>query len=210
MNIIELQTILKKLDINKTAREIAEIWGMDETSFSKKKKNGTEIKQKNIEQLEKELGIKLVKINTDIESSTEEKIAVDYYPDVFGSCGNGKFVLSTQKEVINVPKKLFQHFSSVKKYSVINAVGDSMSPTIYDKDKLIVEHWEGEQIKDNQVYVFAYNNEIFVKRLVKNVDEIVITSDNTSPIYRPRFIEKEDMNNVLIIGQIVGLFRELR
>ncbi len=143
-------------------------------------------------------------------NQAEEKIAVDYYPDVFGSCGNGKFVLSAQKEIISVPKKLFQHFSSVKKYSVINAVGDSMSPTIYDKDKLIVEHWEGEQIKDNQVYVFAYNNEIFVKRLVKNVDEIVITSDNTSPIYRPRFIEKDDMNNVLIIGQIVGLFRELR
>lgn len=210
MNIIELQTILKKLDINKTAREIAEIWGMDETSFSKKKKNGTEIKQKNIEQLEKELGIKLAKINTGIEASTEEKIAVDYYPDVFGSCGSGKFVLSTQKEVIDVPKKLFQHFSSVKKYSVINAIGDSMSPTIYDKDKLIVEHWDGEQIKDNQVYVFAYNNEIFVKRLVKNVDEIVITSDNPNPIYRPRFIEKDDMNNVLIIGQIIGLFRGLR
>lgn len=85
-----------------------------------------------------------------------------------------------------------------------------MSPTIYDKDKLIVEHWEGEQIKDNQVYVFAYNNEIFVKRLVKNVDEIVITSDNPNPIYRPRFIEKDDMNNVLIIGQIIGLFRGLR
>lgn len=150
------------------------------------------------------------KQQVNINKNTEEKIAVDYYPDVFGSCGSGKFVLSTQKEVIDVPKKLFQHFSSVKKYSVINAVGDSMSPTIYDKDKLIVEHWDGEQIKDNQVYVFAYNNEIFVKRLVKNVDEIVITSDNPNPIYRPRFIEKDDMNNVLIIGQIVGLFRELR
>ncbi len=212
MNILELQATLKKLNINITAREIAEIWGMDETSFSKKKKIGSEIKQKNIEQLENKLGIKLINFDIKIlkEPKTEEKIAVDYYPDVFGSCGNGKFVLSTQKEVIDVPKKLFQHFSSVKKYSVINAVGDSMSPTIYDKDKLIVEHWEGEQIKDNQVYVFAYNNEIFVKRLVKNVDEIVITSDNPNPIYRPRFIEKDDMNNVLIIGQIIGLFRGLR
>lgn len=40
MNILELQATLKKLNINITAREIAEIWGMDETSFSKKKKLG--------------------------------------------------------------------------------------------------------------------------------------------------------------------------
>lgn len=212
MNILELQTTLKKLHINITAREIAEIWGMDETSFSKKKKVGSEIKQKNIEQLENKLGIKLTNFHVEIleDPIEEEKITVDYYPGVFGSCGLGVFVLSEQKEQLNVPRKFFENFSSIKKYSVINAVGDSMQPTIYDKDKLIVEHWSGEQIKDNQVYVFCYNNEIFVKRLVKNVNEIVITSDNPNPIYRPRFIEKDDMNNVLIVGQIVGLFRELK
>lgn len=172
--------------------------------------NGLEPSEKLLNQVLDKYSYLLNDNKQQVNINTEEKIPVDYYPDVFGSCGNGKFVLSTQKEVIDVPKKLFQHFSSVKKYSVINAVGDSMSPTIYDKDKLIVEHWDGEQIKDNQVYVFAYNNEIFVKRLVKNVDEIVITSDNPNPIYRPRFIEKDDMNNVLIIGQIIGLFRGLR
>ena len=38
MNIIELQDYLQNLKISITAREIAKIWGMDETSFSKKKK----------------------------------------------------------------------------------------------------------------------------------------------------------------------------
>ena len=48
-----------------------------------------------------------------------------------------------------------------------------MSPTIENHDKLIVEHWNGEQIQDNKIYVFCYNNEFFVKRLSKNIDEII-------------------------------------
>ena len=145
-----------------------------------------------------------------LQSNPEETLPIDYYPDVFGSCGSGAFVLSDRKEIIQVPKKLFTSFSPVKHYSVINAIGESMSPNIHDKDRLIVEHWEGGQIKDNRVYVFCYMNEIFVKRLVKNIDEIIIQSDNPDPMYRPRHIEKEDMNNVLIVGEIIGLMRDMR
>ena len=145
--------------------------------------------------------------NTDILSD-EDCALIDYYPEVFGSCGSGAFVLSEQKELVQVPKKLFTSFSAHKKYSVINAVGDSMSPFINDKDRLIVEHWSNEQIKDNQVYVFCYKDEIFIKRLIKNIDEIIVKSDNPDPIYRARYIEKDDLNNIIIIGQIVGLMRE--
>ena len=83
-----------------------------------------------------------------------------------------------------------------------------MSPNIHDKDRLIVEHWEGGQIKDNRVYVFCYSDEIFVKRLIKNVDEIVVQSDNPDPMYRPRFISKDDIDKVIIVGEIVGLMRD--
>lgn len=144
------------------------------------------------------------------KNNLNDFVSIDYYPEVFGSCGNGHFVLSEQKEIIPVSKKCFNHFLISKKYSIINAVGDSMSPYIRDKDRLIVEHWQGEQIKDNQVYVFCYKDEIFVKRLIKNIDEIIVKSDNPDPMYRPRYIEKEDMNNVLIVGEIVGLMRDMR
>lgn len=140
----------------------------------------------------------------------DPQVTVNYYPDVFGSCGGGAFALSDVKEKIQLPLKLFNSFSKNKTYSVINAIGDSMSPTINDKDKLIVEHWDGEQIHDNRVYVFCYNNEIFVKRLIKNIDEIVVKSDNPDPSYRVRFIEKSELDRVIIIGQIVGLLRNLK
>lgn len=137
-------------------------------------------------------------------------LAIDYYPEVFGSCGTGVFVPSQIKEKMFVPKNNFLNFSPVKQYSVINAIGESMLPFIHDRDKLIVEHFENEQIKDNKIYVFCYNDEIFVKRLIKNVKELIIKSDNPDPMYRPIIIEKEEMNEVKIIGQIVGIVREVR
>lgn len=141
----------------------------------------------------------------------EESITLDYYPQIFGSCGSGVFALSQEKQVINVPKSAFLfNYSENKTYSVINAWGDSMNPFIQNQDKLVVEHLNGEQIKDNHIYVFCYKDEIFVKRLIKNIDEIIIKSDNTDPIYRPRVIEGKKLNDLYIIGEIVGLIRNLR
>lgn len=60
MNINELFEELKKRNISLSGRAISQIWGMAEETFSKKKKTGTQIKQKNIMQLEDALGIKLI------------------------------------------------------------------------------------------------------------------------------------------------------
>ena len=82
-----------------------------------------------------------------------------------------------------------------------------MSPTIENHDKLIVEHWNGEQIQDNKIYVFCYNNEFFVKRLSKNIDEIIVKSDNKE--YNIRSISSENAGNLKLVGKIVGLVRIL-
>lgn len=132
-------------------------------------------------------------------------IELDYYPEVLGSCGNGAFVPSETKEKISLSKTSIVNFSTSAQYSVINSVGDSMMPYIHDGDKLIVRHWNGEQIKDNSVYVFRYIDEIFVKRLSKNIDQILIKSDN--PIYDTRIISIS--KDFQIIGQIVGLLRNV-
>ena len=146
----------------------------------------------------------------DVEPDTKESIKGDYYPDVFGSCGDGVFALSETRQKIEIPKMcFFEPISTAKKYSVINAKGNSMEPFIMDKDRLIVMHMEaGEQIADGKVYVFCYNNEIFIKRLSKNVNRLVIESDNK--FYDVIKLYKEEMNNVIIIGQIVGLMRDIR
>lgn len=142
---------------------------------------------------------------------SENYIDIDYYPDVFGSCGGGNFVLSETKEKMTIPKKNFLKFSPLKNYSIINARGDSMAPFILNKDYLIIEHIENNQISDNEIYVFCYKDKIFTKRLISNVNELVIKSDNPDKdTYRTIYLKDEELNNVYIIGQVVGILRDLR
>ena len=139
--------------------------------------------------------------------SNDNCIDLDYFSDVWASCGNGAVVFEETSEKLSVPTSLIQNYSKTNRYSVINSRGDSMTPFIQDRDKLIVEHWNGGQIIDNCIYVFRYANELFVKRLVKNITQIVIKSDN--PLYEPIKITDKDQD-FEVIGQIVGLMRDLR
>ena len=131
-------------------------------------------------------------------------ISIDYYPDVFGSCGEGCMVFNETSEKISVTKDVITNYSPRNKYSIISARGSSMSPVINDDDRLVIQHNVENQIIDDTVYLFRYNGELFIKRLVKNVDQIVCISEN--PRFQDRIIEpKED--NFSIIGKVVGLFR---
>lgn len=174
-----------------------EIQKLDEY-FGKNKTEQNKIYQLNNNQLE--------------VSDSEPKIKADYYPDVFGSCGGGAFVLSETKEQIEIPLKCFNKpFNKIKKYSVINAYGSSMQPFIFDSDKLIIEHSEADAvIQDDKVYVFAYDNQIFIKRLYYNVDEIIVKSDNPDTIFKVKYISKEQMEDFILIGQVVGIMRDCR
>lgn len=190
-----------KVDIS----EIAKVIGKPARTLYTRGQRDTEFKQSEINQIEEFYKVNLSKSDT----SNNNSVTLDYYPDVFGSCGNGVFELSQEKEQIIVPKKaFFEKFSPVKQYSVINAKGNSMMPLFYDKDKLIVEHWNGEQIIDNCPYIFCYKDEIFIKRLAKNVDQLMIISENKD--YDIRKLTGNQLKDVNIIGQIVGLMRDLR
>ena len=137
-------------------------------------------------------------------STSDNCVTLDYYPNVFGSCGCGCMVFDESKEKISVAKDMIMNYSPNKVYGVMSAVGCSMSPKIEDGDKLVVEKWNGEQIKDNRVYLFRYNDELFIKRLVKNIDQIICISEN--PRFEDRIIT--DLKNFCLVGEIVGLWRE--
>ena len=199
MNIIELEEILKSNNIIVSNRTIAKIWGMDEAAYSRKKKVGSDIKQKNIEQIEEYYSIPIISNQVKLDC-----VKLDFYPDVFGSCGTGCMVFSEAKEKLAVTKDIITNYSASNQYSIISARGSSMSPTINDDDKLVIQHNLNEQIIDDTVYLFRYNDELFIKRLVKNVDQIVCISEN--PRFQDRIIEPKG-DNFSIIGKVVGLFR---
>lgn len=140
-----------------------------------------------------------------VEKTLESLFIADYYPEVFGSCGTGTFVPADYRESISVPKQCVNAYNANKKYSVIHAYGDSMQPYIHDKDLLVFEDYNGEQICDNRIYVFRYEDKIFIKRLVLNINQLIIKSDNAE--YKPITVDLKDAD-IQIIGKFAGLMRK--
>ncbi len=205
MKLDELINIISKkigTPVNQTM--LAESFGVTRQTISNRLKNESEVTVSELKRVEEYFKISLLSC----KSTEDENIAyIDYYTDVFASCGDGSIVFSSEKTKLPIAISMISGYSKNKLYSMINASGNSMAPTIDNGDKLLVEHWNGSQIQDNKIYVFCYNNEFFVKRLSKNLDEIIIKSDN--PEYRVRTIDEKSAQDLILIGKIVATIKQL-
>lgn len=206
--IVKLDELIKIIT-NQTGEAInqsmlAESLGITRQTISNRIKNESEVTVSELEKVEEYFKFKLYRATDALSANV---VYIDYYNDVFASCGTGSIVFSSEKSKLPIAESMISGYSKGKLYSMINATGNSMSPTIEHGDKLIVEHWSGDQIQDNKIYVFCYNGEFFVKRLSKNIDEIIVKSDN--PEYRVRTIEKSAFDDLILVGKIVGIIKNL-
>ena len=197
--LIQLISNIAGITVNQSM--LADSLGITRQTISNRIKTQSEVTVSEIRRVEEFFKISI------FSSVTDDIAYIDYYTDVFASCGNGSIVFSSEKTKLPIPISMISWYSKNKLYSMINASGNSMSPTIDNGDKLIVEHWNGNQIQDNKIYVFCFNNEFFVKRLSKNLDEIIIKSDN--PEYRIRTINGKSAAELILIGKIVATVKQL-
>ena len=202
MKLDELNQLISNIaGITVNQSMLADSLGITRQTISNRIKTQSEVTVSEIRRVEEFFKISI------FSSVTDDIAYIDYYTDVFASCGNGSIVFSSEKTKLPIPISMISGYSKNKLYSMINASGNSMSPTIDNGDKLIVEHWNGNQIQDNKIYVFCFNNEFFVKRLSKNLDEIIIKSDN--PEYRIRTINGKSAAELILIGKIVATVKQL-
>lgn len=193
-----IKAITKEAGYEPKQSDLGKILNISRATMSNRVQRNSKFSDDEIKLIEKSL---YIKIDRELENNC---VDLDFYPNVFGSCGVGSIVFDESKEKISVAKDMITNYSQSNKYSVISARGSSMTPVINDSDKLIIQQWNGEQIIDDSVYLFNYNGELFIKRLVKNIDQIICISEN--PRFEDRIIK--DLKNFSIIGKVVGLFRE--
>ena len=183
---------------------LAKSLGITRQTISNRIKNNSQVTVEELERVEEYFNLNLLR-NCNLKN--KDMLSIDYYPDVAASCGSGNMIFSSETEKMTISKKMIKDFSDNKNYSIINATGNSMSPTIEQDDMLIIEHWTNTQIQDNKIYVFNFNNELFIKRLSKNFDEIIIKSDN--PEYRIRTLNGNTITDLQLIGKVVGIIKSL-
>ena len=196
-----LQNLINEIPTHADISRLLNNGGLDVSAnaLSNRLSNDGFLKEEEIEIIERKYAIDL-----SIDNRNDNSADLNYYPNVFGSCGTGLTVFDETSEKISVTKDLIANYSASNQYSVISAKGSSMAPLIIESDKLIIQHNLNEQIIDDTVYLFKYNDELFIKRLVKNVDQIVCISDN--PRFEDRIITPNG-DNFSILGKVVGLFR---
>lgn len=192
------ETLQNLIGFKPKQSDICKILGINQSAMGNRAKRNTEFSLSEIEKIEEFYGVSIY------TKSDKDMISIDFYPEVFGSCGDGCTVFEESPTKLQVTKDVITNYSSSNKYSIISARGSSMSPVINDDDRLIIQHNVESQIIDDTVYLFRYNGELFIKRLVKNVDQIVCISEN--PRFQDRIIVPQE-DNFSIIGKVVGLFR---
>lgn len=192
-------TLQNLIEYKPSQKAIGDIIGVKQNSIAGRVARDAEFSDEEIEKIETHYAVSLR------GNSDPNTIQLDFYDNVAGSCGVGLMVFDESCHKISVPKDVISRYSTSNKYSVILAKGSSMQPEIMDNDKVIIKMWNGEQIIDDRIYLFRYDNEIFLKKLCKNFDQIVVKSNN--PEFPHRFIEGDKIKNLNIIGEVVGLLR---
>lgn len=191
-----LNTLQNLIGFTPKQSDIGKILNMGYSTINGRYQRNSDFSDEEIEKIEEHYGISL-------RGGDNNSVELNYYPDVFASCGTGCTVFQESPEKISISKDSITDYSSNATYSVITAEGSSMYPLIFDGDKVILKHWQGEQIIDDKVYLFSYNSELFIKKLVKNIDQIIIKSENKE--YQNRIITPND--TFKIIGRVVSLIR---
>lgn len=125
--------------------------------------------------------------------------------DIYTSAGNGRFVTGDLTEFTHAIEfdsgyfmQMFQR-SHTNGLAIINVEGDSMEPTINSGDLLFV-NTQKQQYTGDGIYVFSYDDTLYVKRLQLAGDKLLVISDNR--FYEIWEISRENEGRFTIHGKV--------
>lgn len=133
----------------------------------------------------------------------------DYIPMVETtlSAGGGAFVQSEGVEGYYAFRKSWikRVSSSTKDLVLMRITGDSMSPTIQDRDTVMIDIGR-KNIKEGSVYAIRLDSTVLIKRLAfRPGDKFLIISDNKND-YQPYEVSSSELK---VIGQVIFFSRVL-
>lgn len=112
------------------------------------------------------------------DESISQDVLIPYYDDIKASAGFGASNGDVQDpEYIHLPKSLTTECCRTKT-EAIKCSGDSMSPFLKDGDVMFVDKSKVE-LKDGDIYVVRFGEDLFVKRLFRIPGKLIARSDNS-------------------------------
>lgn len=138
----------------------------------------------------------------------QEFVFIPYY-NVHLSAGHGSWVDNEQpKHSLAFRRDWLASFitARINNLSVVKVHGDSMTGLLEHNDTILIDHSHTEPRDD--VYAIRLGNEVFVKRVQRQLNKLVVISVNSD--YPPFEIDLTDeFTDFAIIGKVVWLGRAL-
>lgn len=142
---------------------------------------------------------------TAVEAPEEGYVALPRY-DVQAAAGAGAVVEAEQAvDWIHFKQDWLRRTLGVapQHLAIIEAVGDSMAPSIEDGDLLLVDLSQ-PRLRGDGIYVIAVDQALLVKRVaIKLAGGLVISSDNEQYHATRQEIGRDELDRVRIVGRVV-------
>lgn len=178
----------KAIGFKPTQLQLAEILGVTQATISGRAKRNSNFTPEDIKKLERKYAIDL---------SQKEMVKIPFYDNIFKD--------KTPNKAIGINKGCIPNFNESIEYFAISNIGDSMAPSLLNDDILILSASENfDVINDNRVYLFEYDNKLFIRRLVNNINNVIVKSDAEGI----KDVVIEDVKSLKINGIVLGLIRE--
>lgn len=192
-------------------KDVAEALGMSKESFSHFKKRGSVP----LEQIAYFCAKRKISINwilfeqmpKSLEEETEKYTRIKYFSKINAGAGGGAFSEDDAYELIALDKVLLDtlyrtHSANPKHIAALNVMGDSMEPTLQDKEVILFDR-EDKEISKGGIFIVSTNAGLFVKRIAHRTDgNIELISDNKT--YNSEVISTDEMSSLAVIGRVIG------
>lgn len=142
-----------------------------------------------------------------LEEETDKYAKIKYFTDINASAGGGALNFDEGYKLLAVDYLLLNNLyksdhANGKDIVAINVIGDSMEPTLFDKEIILVDTTHTEYLNDG-VFVISSNSGMFVKRIAKKIDgSIELISDNKN--YNSEIISLDEQSTISLIGRVIG------
>lgn len=197
-------------------KDVATSLGLSKESLAQHKKNNT-IPYREISYFcaNKKISINWVlfeQLPKDLEEETVKYTKIKYYANVNASAGGGAINFEEDYELIAVDSVFLNSLTksgniTSKHIIAINVLGDSMSPTLNDKDIVLCDTTKFD-INKGGVFVVLGSGGLFVKRVGLTIDgKIELISDNKN--YTSHMLDYSDLEQFKIFGKVIGKVGEV-
>lgn len=200
--------------------EFARAVGVAQASLARWVKGEADPSRTNLIKISEAAGVSLEWLALGIEA-TKEKVAVTHYNEpedsnyeeiddfrhISVSAGFGAFNDDdANNDKVKVESSwLVSRRLKAKDCALFSVDGDSMYPTLKDREEIIVDRSKKE-LREGKIFVLNHMGTMWVKRVRVNYDSIELISDNN--FYNPITITQDEAEQLSVIGQVVRGYRD--